>query len=97
MLCRFRVGPFAYSTDADDLGDTYLAALQGVEVWIVDALRDDPHPSHSHLLRTLGWINQVRPNRAYLTHMNHEVDYATWQAKLPAGVAPAHDGLIIEL
>ena len=93
----FRIGRFAYSTDADELDEAYLEALAGVEVWIVDALRDDPHPSHSHLLKTLNWIDRVRPRQAYLTHMNHEVDYAAWRAKLPAGITPAHDGLVIEL
>lgn len=93
----FRIGNFAYSTDADRLDEAYLDALAGVEVWLVDALRDKPHPSHAHLDRTLSWIDRVRPRQAWLTHMNHEVDYATWQARLPQGVAPAHDGLVIEL
>ncbi len=93
----FRFGPFAYSTDTDGLSDAALDRLRGVEVWIVDALRDRPHPSHAHLAMTLGWIERVRPRRAYLTHMNHEVDYATWAAKLPEGVLPAHDGLVVEL
>lgn len=92
-----RVGDFAYSTDCDHLYDETLAALEGVDAWIVDALRDSPHPSHAHLERTLGWIGQVGPNRAWLTHMNHEVDYAAWLAKLPAGIEPAYDGLVIEL
>lgn len=91
----FRVGRFAYSTDADELDEAYLEALDGVDAWLVDALRDDPHPSHSHLHRTLEWIAAVRPARAYLTHMNHEVDYATWRQKLPPGVEPAYDGLVI--
>ena len=93
----FRFGPFAYSTDTDDLPDEAFATLRGVEVWIVDALRDKPHPSHAHLDLTLGWIRRVSPRRAYLTHMNHEVDYADWAARLPAGVLPAHDGLVVEL
>lgn len=93
----FRVGGFAYSTDADAIDDGYIEALSGLDVWIVDALRDRPHPSHAHLERALGWIERVRPRQAYLTHMNHEVDYATWVAKLPPHVAPAHDGLVIEL
>jgi phosphoribosyl 1,2-cyclic phosphate phosphodiesterase len=93
----FRFGPFAYSTDCDQLDEAAFAALAGIEVWLVDALRDDPHPSHSHLQRTLGWIERVRPRLAYLTHLNHEVDYATWAARLPHGVLPAHDGLAIEL
>ncbi len=93
----FRIGKFAYSTDADRIDDAYVDALAGIEVWLVDALRDKPHPSHAHLARTLEWIDRVRPRQAWLTHMNHEVDHATWQRKLPRGVAPAHDGLVIEL
>lgn len=93
----FRMGAFAYSTDADIIDDDYIDALHGIDVWLVDALRDTPHPSHAHLARTLGWITRVRPAQAYLTHMNHEVDYATWAEKLPTGVAPAHDGLVIDL
>ncbi len=93
----FRIGNFAYSTDADDLDPPYLEALRGIDVWIVDALRDDPHPSHSHLVKTLGWIDHVRPRLAYLTHMNHEVDYRAWKEKLPPGIEPAYDGLVIEV
>ena len=93
----FRFGPFAYSTDIDGLDEVAFAALRGVEVWIVDALRDAPHPSHAHLGLTLGWIVRVAPRRAYLTHMNHEVDYADWAVRLPEGVLPAHDGLVVEL
>lgn len=93
----FRIGRFAYSTDTDHLDEHAFAILRGVEVWIVDALRESPHPSHAHLARTLGWIDRVEPVQAYLTHMNHEVDYTDWCAKLPPGVLPAHDGLVIEL
>jgi phosphoribosyl 1,2-cyclic phosphate phosphodiesterase len=95
--CGFRVGPFAYSTDTDGLDERAFASLRGVEAWIVDALRDRPHPSHAHLELTLGWVERVAPSRAFLTHMNHEVDYADWADRLPAGVLPAHDGLVIEL
>jgi phosphoribosyl 1,2-cyclic phosphate phosphodiesterase len=93
----FRFDRFAYSTDCDHLDEAAFAALAGVEVWIVDALREEPHPSHAHLERTLGWIERVAPRQAFLTHMNHEVDYATWAARLPKGVLPAHDGLVLEL
>ncbi|MCB1971440.1 MAG: MBL fold metallo-hydrolase [Geminicoccaceae bacterium] len=93
----FRVGPFGYSTDADGLDENALSILEGVEVWIVDALRDKPHPSHAHLERTLGWIDRVGPRRCWLTHMNHEVDYNAWLDKLPPGIEPAHDGLVIDI
>lgn len=93
----FRIGDFAYSPDTDGLDEQALAALEGTRVWIVDALRDTPHPSHAHLELTLSWIEQLQPERAFLTHMNHEVDYETWCAKLPPHVRPAEDGLVIEL
>ncbi|WGF89647.1 MBL fold metallo-hydrolase [Marinivivus vitaminiproducens] len=93
----FRFGAFAYSPDVDALDEAAFAALAGIEVWIVDALRERPHPSHSHLEQTLAWIERVRPKRAILTHTNHEVAYADWQARLPAGVELAHDGMVIEL
>ena len=92
----FRIGDFAYSTDALTLDEAAFEALAGTRLWIVDALRDDPHPSHAHLARTLTWIERVRPERAWLTHLNHEVDFETWCARLPAHVRPAHDGLVIE-
>lgn len=93
----FRIGRFGYSTDTDMLSEHALQLLEGIEVWIVDALRDLPHPSHAHLDLALSWVERLRPRRTYLTHMNHEVDYADWAGRLPAGVAPAHDGLVIEL
>lgn len=93
----FRVGRFAYSPDVSHLPQDALAELEGIEVWIVDCLRDRPHPTHAHLEQTLAWIDEVRPKRAILTHMNHELDYFDLQARLPAGVEPAYDGLVLEL
>ncbi|MFW5680955.1 MAG: MBL fold metallo-hydrolase, partial [Pseudomonadota bacterium] len=74
----FRINNFAYSPDVDTLPEESLALLHGLDLWIVDALRDRPHVSHSHLERTLHWIDHLRPKRALLTHMNHEVDHTTW-------------------
>lgn len=93
----FRIGPFAYSTDTDGLDEAAFESLRGVECWVVDCLRDRPHPSHAHLALSLQWIERVAPRRAFLTHMNHEVAYADWAARLPAGVLPAHDGLVLEV
>ncbi len=63
---------------------------------MVDCVREKPHPTHSHLAQTLEWIARVKPERAYLTHMNNSLDYATLAAKLPAGIWPCYDGLVIE-
>ena len=92
----FRFGDFAYSTDASELDEAAFAALEGVDTWIVDATREEPHPSHAHLARTLEWIDRVKPRQAYLTHMNHTMDYRRLVSVLPAGVAPAYDGLVLE-
>ncbi len=93
----FRFGKFAYSTDTDGLDQAAFEALAGIEVWLVDALRDKPHPTHSHLERTLEWIDIVKPGRAFLTHMAHDADYDEWVRRLPDHVRPAYDGLMIEL
>lgn len=91
-----RFGPFAYSTDVVDLDDAAFEALDGVDTWMVDATRLEPHPSHAHLDRTLEWIARLGPRQAYLTHMNHQMDYDSLVARLPDGVAPAYDGLVLE-
>ncbi|HEV7372570.1 MBL fold metallo-hydrolase [Arenibaculum sp.] len=94
----FRIGAFAYSTDVVRLDETAFALLEGIDTWIVDCVRVAPeHPVHAHLPITLEWIERVRPRRAFLTHMNHTMDYETVRAMLPPGVLPAHDGLVIEV
>ena len=92
----FRFNDFAYTTDAKSLNEAAFAALAGIKTWVVDCVREDPHPTHSHLPQTLEWIVRIKPQRAYLTHLSHLLDYEKLSAKLPAGVAPAHDGLVIE-
>ena len=92
----FRVGNFAYSTDVAHLPEHAFDLLDGIHTWVVDACREAPHPSHAHLDRTLGWIDRLRPERALLTHMNHTMDYSRLRAKLPTGVEPGYDGLVLE-
>lgn len=93
----FRIGAFGYSTDVVELDDAAFAALAGVEVWIVDCLRYEPHPTHSHLAKTLAWIERVKPKRAILTHLDRPLDYRELAAQLPPGVEPGVDGLSVEL
>jgi phosphoribosyl 1,2-cyclic phosphate phosphodiesterase len=92
-----RIGPFGYSTDVTELDEAAFAALEGVDLWIVDCLRREPHPTHSHLAKTLSWIARVQPWRAVLTHMDQSLDYCELAAELPPGVEPGYDGLAIEL
>lgn len=93
----YRFGDMAYSTDLDRLPETAFDVLQGVRVWVVDALRYDPHPTHSHLAQTLEWIEKLAPERAIITHMTWDMDYETLRRELPPGVEPAFDGMAIEL
>ncbi|MPZ11053.1 MAG: MBL fold metallo-hydrolase [Kiloniellaceae bacterium] len=93
----FRVGDVGYSTDASALDDNAFAVLEGVKLWVVDCLRDEPHPTHSHTAQTLEWIARVKPQRAILTHMNEKLDYDDLLARCPPGVEPGYDGLVVEV
>ncbi len=93
----FRFGDFAYSTDVTALDAAAFAALDGVDLWILDCLRERPHPTHSHLEQSLEWIARVAPARAVLTHMNHQIDYEYLKSRCPPGVEPAYDGMVLEV
>ena len=82
-----------YSTDFNRLTDEMIALFEGIDVWVVDALRRLPHPTHPHLDQALEWIGRVQPKRAILTHMDNSMDYARLVAELPDGVEPGYDGL----
>lgn len=86
-----------YSTDFNRLTDDMKSLFEGVDVWIVDALRREPHPSHGHLEQVLRWIEEVQPGRAILTHMDQSMDYETLRAELPDHVEPGYDGLEVVL
>ena len=92
----FRFGDIAYTPDVSALDDAAWAALEGVDTWIVAALRRDPHPTHAHLERTLEWIARLNPKRAIVTNLHNDLDYATLSAELPDSVMAAYDGLSIE-
>jgi phosphoribosyl 1,2-cyclic phosphate phosphodiesterase len=93
----FRFGALGYSCDLSGLPDASARALAGIEVWIVDALRYRPHPSHFSVDDALGWIARIKPARAILTNLHSDLDFEELRARLPAHVEPAFDGLTIEL
>jgi phosphoribosyl 1,2-cyclic phosphate phosphodiesterase len=93
----FRFGALAYSCDVSALDDQAVSTLQGLEVWIVDALRREPHPSHFSVREALAWIERLKPRRAILTHMDYSLDYAELKSELPPNVEPAYDGMVIAL
>jgi phosphoribosyl 1,2-cyclic phosphate phosphodiesterase len=96
---RFDVGgrSIGYATDFHEMTGAMAVLYEGVDLWIVDALRHKPHPSHPHLAMTLDWIARLGVGRAVLTHMDQSMDYATLVRELPANVHPGFDGLEIEL
>ncbi|MGE4323899.1 MAG: MBL fold metallo-hydrolase [Sphingobium sp.] len=87
----------AYSTDFHVVTPAMLALFDGVDAWVVDALRERPHPSHPHLALTLDAIAAVRPARAILTHMDNSMDYAALCRALPPGIEPGYDGMVVVL
>jgi phosphoribosyl 1,2-cyclic phosphate phosphodiesterase len=82
-----------YSTDFNILTEDMKNLYEGLDVWIVDALRRWPHPSHPDLSTVLGWVAELRPGRTALVHMDHSMDYAALLDELPLGVEPGYDGL----
>ena len=90
----YRIGDVAYSSDVVDLPEASFEQLAGVRVWVLDALRYRPHPTHASVERALEWISRVKPERAILTNMHIDLDYATLRAELPPGVEPGYDGMV---
>ena len=96
MSVGYRIGDIAYSCDINALPDDAYQYLEGLDVWIVDALRLTPHPSHFSLEETLEAIERIKPKRAILTHMHTDLDYGSLIRDLPEGVVPAYDGMVLE-
>ena len=88
-----RIGDVAYLPDASDIPEKSWEILQGLDCWILDALRRTPHPSHAHLARSLEWIERAAPKRALLTNMHIDLDYQAVLDETPPHVEPAYDGM----
>lgn len=91
---RFEAGGVAigYATDVSGMTDAMRALYANLDVWIVDALRRRPHPSHADLPTVLGWISDLSPKHSVLVHMDQSMDYRTLCGELPAGIEPGYDG-----
>jgi phosphoribosyl 1,2-cyclic phosphate phosphodiesterase len=89
----FRIGDVAYCTDVSEIPRESWSRLEGLRVLVLDALRFKPHPAHFGLEQALDAIRQFRPERAYLTHMSHELEHETVNRMLPGNVQLAYDGL----
>jgi phosphoribosyl 1,2-cyclic phosphate phosphodiesterase len=95
-ITGYRFGSAAYLTDMSDIPPESMPLLQDLDLLIVDALRRQPHPSHSHLERSIDYVNQLKPKRAYFTHISHDLDHATTEAELPPNIRLAYDGLQLQ-
>ena len=91
----YRFGSLAYSSDVSALDEAAFGALQGLDVWILDALRYKAHPTHANVETALAWIAHVQPKRAILTNLHHDIDYERLKSELPLGVEPAYDGMTV--
>ncbi|GGO61986.1 phosphoribosyl 1,2-cyclic phosphate phosphodiesterase [Roseovarius pacificus] len=91
----FRIGDLAYLPDVAHIPDDVWPVLEGLECWILDALRRTPHPTHSHLEQSLEWIARVAPRHAVLTNMHIDLDYQTVADETPDHVIPAYDGMTL--
>jgi len=91
----YRFNRLAYSPDVSDFPEMSLPDLEGLDVWILDALRYTGHPSHLTVDEALSWIGRLKPKRAVLTHMHVDLDYETLRGRLPEGIEPAYDGMVI--
>jgi phosphoribosyl 1,2-cyclic phosphate phosphodiesterase len=94
----YRVGDFAYLTDCKRVPASTLPLLAGAHTLVLNALRHSPeHPTHMTVGEALAVVEAVRPSQTYFIHLGHELDYTELAAALPEGVAPAYDGMVLEI
>lgn len=93
----FRIGRAAYLTDFSAVPDSSKEMLQGLEHLVLDALRDTPHPMHSTVEQSLALVEELRPARAWFTHICHDLGHEETNARFPAHVRLAYDGLAFEV
>jgi phosphoribosyl 1,2-cyclic phosphate phosphodiesterase len=92
----FRIEDFAYTPDVSAIPAQSVKHLEALETWVIDALRETPHPTHFSLAEALDWVARMVPRHAVLTNLHTDLDYDTLVATLPPTVAPAYDGMVIE-
>ncbi|MBA2521427.1 MAG: MBL fold metallo-hydrolase, partial [Chloroflexia bacterium] len=85
-ILGYRIGPIAYITDAKTIPASTLGLLDGLEILVLNGLRDHPHPTHLSIAEAVAIIRQVQPRRAYLTHLSHELSHAAASGLIPAGI-----------
>ncbi len=93
VIAGYRFGSAAYLTDMSDLPEASFDRLRGLDIVILDALRHEPHPSHSHLEKSVAIAARIGARRTYFTHISHDLDHQPTQQNLPPGVFLAYDSL----
>jgi phosphoribosyl 1,2-cyclic phosphate phosphodiesterase len=97
QILGLRVGNFAYLTDCSRIPDESWPLLEGLDLLVLDALREKPHPTHLSLSEAVDVTRRIAPRRACFTHMCHNLRHADTCAKLPHGIELAYDGLVVEV
>ena len=92
----FRIGNAAYLPDVAEIPDASWPMVENLEIWIVDALRREPHPTHAHLEKTLNWIDRAMPKQVVLTNMHIDLDYEALSKETPDHISPAYDGMKLQ-
>jgi phosphoribosyl 1,2-cyclic phosphate phosphodiesterase len=95
-IAGYRFGSAAYLTDMSDIPEESYALLKGLDILVLDALRHEPHPSHSHLAKSVELVERIGAKRAFFTHISHGLDHEATNASLPNHIRLAHDGLKLE-
>ncbi len=96
-ILGFRFGNFAYLTDCNRIPDESFQLVEGIDVLVLDALRDEPHETHFTIAEALEVVRRIAPQRTYFTHMTHDLPHAKTNARLPEGVELAYDGLVFDI
>ena len=93
----YRIGKAAYTPDVSDIPEQSWPSLQNLDLWIIDALRRAPHPSHFSVDDALSWIDRFKPRQAVLTNLHSDLDYEATRLSLPPNVVPAYDGMQLKV
>lgn len=94
-ILGFRIGDVAFCTDVSEIPEESWAKLENLDVLVIDALRDRPHPTHFSVPQALAAVERLRPRQTYFTHISHWLEHEETNARLPANVELAYDGLRI--
>lgn len=97
QIFGYRFRNVAYLTDHSAIPDASMDMLRGLDVLFLDALRHNPHPTHSTVQQSIETVRKLAPNRAYFTHISHDLAHERTQSELPPGIELAYDGLVIDV